>query len=398
MVLVQRCGDLKQVYLDYQSAKPVDLRVVEGMTKYHHDIFGNPSSLHQVGDDATEALERSRKIIAKFINADEDEIIFTSGATESINMGIIGYALRNKRKGNHIIISEVEHISIRNIAKYLEREGFEFSRVPVDQYGRVSVRKLEQRITDKTILISVGMASNEIGTVQPINEIGKLAAEKGIAFHTDAVAAEGLLPIDVRKDNINLMALSSNDLYGPRGVGVMYMQKRYRVNPLIIGGGQERGLRSGSEDIPGIVGMSLAAEIMEKEMKSEVKRFRGYRDKMIKQILEEVPDSHLNGHPTERLASNAHFRFDGIEGESILLSFKDLGISVSTGSACTSKTLEPSHTLIATGLLHEEAHGSLQFTSGRFNTDDDIDKAIEAVPNVVSRLRKLSPIYKPKKR
>jgi cysteine desulfurase len=398
VVLVQRCGDLKQVYLDYQSAKPVDLRVVEGMTKYHHDIFGNPSSLHQVGDDATEALERSRKIIAKFINADEDEIIFTSGATESINMGIIGYALRNKRKGNHIIISEVEHISIRNIAKYLEREGFEFSRVPVDQYGRVSVRKLEQRITDKTILISVGMASNEIGTVQPINEIGKLAAEKGIAFHTDAVAAEGLLPIDVRKDNINLMALSSNDLYGPRGVGVMYMQKRYRVNPLIIGGGQERGLRSGSEDIPGIVGMSLAAEIMEKEMKSEVKRFRGYRDKMIKQILEEVPDSHLNGHPTERLASNAHFRFDGIEGESILLSFKDLGISVSTGSACTSKTLEPSHTLIATGLLHEEAHGSLQFTSGRFNTDDDIDKAIEAVPNVVSRLRKLSPIYKPKKR
>ncbi|MFW9833191.1 MAG: cysteine desulfurase family protein, partial [Candidatus Thorarchaeota archaeon] len=332
---------MKQVYLDYQSAKPVDLRVIEGMTKYHHDIFGNPSSLHQVGDEATEALERSRKIIAKFINADEDEIIFTSGATESINMGIIGYALRNKRKGNHIIISEVEHISIRNIAKYLEREGFEFSRVPVDQYGRVNVRKLEQRITDKTILISVGMASNEIGTIQPINEIGKLAAEKGIAFHTDAVAAEGLLPIDVRKDNINLMALSSNDLYGPRGVGVMYMQKKYRINPLIIGGGQERGLRSGSEDIPGIVGMSLAAELMEKEMKSEVKRFRGYRDKMIKQILEQVPDSHLNGHPTERLASNAHFRFDGIEGESILLSFKDLGISVSTGSACTSKTLEP---------------------------------------------------------
>jgi cysteine desulfurase len=192
------------------------------------------------------------------------------------------------------------------------------------------------------------------------------------------------------------MALSSNDLYGPRGVGVMYMQKKYRVNPIIIGGGQERGLRSGSEDIPGVVGMRLAAEIMQKEMKSEVKRFQKYRDRMIKQVLEEVPDSYLNGHPTDRLASNAHFRFDGIEGESILLSFKDLGISVSTGSACTSKTLEPSHTLIATGLLHEEAHGSLQLTTGRFNTDDDIDIVLEAVPKVVSRLRELSPIYKPK--
>lgn len=399
MVLVQKvqgCGELKQVYLDYQSAKPVDPRVIEGMSKYLHEAFGNPSALHQVGDVATDALDESRKAIAKFINADEDEIIFTSGATEAINMGIIGYALRNKKKGNHIIMSEIEHISIHNIAKHLERLGFEISKVPVGQYGKVNLRKLERRITDKTILISVGMASNEIGTLQPISEIGKLASEKGIAFHTDAVAAEGLVPIDVRKDNINLMALSSNDLYGPRGVGVMYMQKKYRVNPIIIGGGQERGLRSGSEDIPGIVGMKLAVDIMNKEMKIEVKRFKGHRDRMIKQILEEVPDSYLNGHPTDRLASNTHIRFDGIEGESILLSFKDLGISVSTGSACTSKTLEPSHTLIATGLLHEEAHGSLQLTTGRFNTDDDIDRVLEVVPQVVTRLRDLSPIYKKK--
>ncbi len=387
---------MKQVYLDYQSAKPVDLKVMEGMMKYFHESFGNPSSLHHVGDVATDALEESRKKIAGFINADEDEIIFTSGATEAINLGIIGYALRNKKKGNHIIISEIEHISIHNIAKYLEREGFTISKVPVDQFGKVSLRKLEQRITDKTILISIGMASNEIGTIQPTSEIGKLAAEKGIAFHTDAVAAEGLVPIDVKKDNINLMALSSNDLYGPRGVGVMYMQKKYRVNPIIIGGGQERGFRSGSEDIPGIVGMRFAAEIMQKEMNTEIKRFQEYRDRMIKQVLDEVPDSHLNGHPKDRLASNAHFRFDGIEGESILLSFKDLGISVSTGSACTSKTLEPSHTLIATGLLHEEAHGSLQLTAGRFSTDDDIDIVLEAVPKVVSRLRELSPIYKTK--
>ncbi len=387
---------MKQVYLDYQSAKPVDPRVVEGMTQYYSEAFGNPSALHQVGDVATEALEMSRKEIAKFINADEDEIIFTSGATEAINLGIMGYAFRNKNKGNHIIISEIEHISIHNIVKYLEREGFEISKVPVDQFGKVDLQKIERRITDKTILISIGMASNEIGTIQPIREIGNLATERGIAFFTDAVAAEGLLPIDVKKDNINLMALSSNDLYGPRGVGVLYMQKKYRVNPMIIGGGQEKGLRSGSENVPGIVGMRLATEIMQKEMNSEVKRFKGYRDRMIKQILEEIPDSHLNGHPTDRLASNAHVRFDGIEGESILLSFKDLGISVSTGSACTSKTLEPSHTLIATGLLHEEAHGSLQLTTGRFNTDEDIDIVLEAVPNVVSRLRDLSPIYKSK--
>ncbi|MFW9956760.1 MAG: cysteine desulfurase family protein [Candidatus Odinarchaeota archaeon] len=385
---------MKQVYLDYQSAKPVDPRVVEGMKPYFSEKYGNPSALHSIGDEGTEALEESRKTIARFINADEDEIIFTSGATEAINLGIIGYALKNQKKGNHIIISEIEHISIHNIAKHLERSGFEISKVPVDQFGRVNLRKLEQRITDKTILISVGYASNEIGTIQPIREIGKLAEEKGVAFHSDAVAAEGLLPIDVKRDGIHLMALSSNDIYGPKGVGVLYMRKKFRVNPLIIGGGQEQGLRSGSEDVPGIVGMSLAAELMQKEMPKEVKRFTSYRDRMIKHILEEIPDSHLNGHPTERLASNTHVRFDGIEGESILLSFKDRGIAISTGSACTSKTLEPSHTLIATGLLHEEAHGSLQITTGRFNTNQDIDRVLEVVPEIVTRLRELSPIYK----
>ncbi|TFG27592.1 cysteine desulfurase [Candidatus Thorarchaeota archaeon] len=387
---------MKQVYLDYQSAKPVDPRVIEAMMPYFSEKYGNPSALHHVGDVATEALDESRKSIARFIKAEEDEIIFTSSATEAINTALIGYALRNRNKGNHIIISEVEHISIHNIAKHLERLDFEISKVPVDQYGRVSISKLERRITEKTILISIGYANNEIGTIQPIREIGKLAEERGIAFHSDAVAAEGLLSIDVERDGVHLMALSSNDIYGPKGVGVLYMKKKYRVNPLIIGGGQERGLRSGSEDVAGIVGMKTAAEIMQKEMPAEVKRFTEYRDRMIKQILEEIPDSYLNGHPTERLASNTHVRFDGIEGESILLSFKDKGIAISTGSACTSKTLEPSHTLIATGLLHEEAHGSLQITTGRFNTKDDIDRVLEAIPEVVSRLRDLSPIYKPK--
>ncbi|MHA1613577.1 MAG: cysteine desulfurase family protein [Candidatus Thorarchaeota archaeon] len=387
---------MKEVYLDNQSAKPVDPRVLDGMLPYFGEKYGNPSALHTIGDIGTDALEESRKSIAQFINADEDEIIFTSGATEAINLGIIGYAMKNKSKGNHIVMSEIEHISIHNIAKYLERSGFKISKVPVDKFGRINLKKLERRITDKTILLSVGYASNEIGTIQPIKEIGKLAEEKGIAFQSDAVAAEGLVPIDVKRDGVHLLALSSNDIYGPKGVGVLYMRKKFRVNPLMIGGGQERGLRSGTEDVAGIVGMKIAAEIMQKEMPSEVKRFTEYRDRMIKQILEEIPDSYLNGHPTERLASNTHVRFDGIEGESILLSFKDKGIAISTGSACTSKTLEPSHTLIATGLLHEEAHGSLQITTGRFNTAQDIDSVLKAVPEVVTRLRDLSPIYKTK--
>jgi len=384
---------MNEVYLDYQSSKPVDPRVIDEMTPYFHDLFGNPSSLHKVGDIATDTLEDSRKRIAAFIHADADDIVFTSGATESINLALIGFALKNRKKGNHIIISEVEHISIHNIAKYLASQGFEITKVPVDQYGRVNVDKLERRLRDSTILISIGYASNEIGTIQPITEIGKIAKEKGIAFHTDAVAAEGLVGLDVNRDNIDLMSLSSNDIYGPKGVGVLYMRKGFRVNPIMIGGGQERGLRSGTEDIPGIVGMRTAAEIMSNEMDSEVVRFRRYRDKVIKHVLEDVPDSHLNGHPTERLASNAHFRFDGIEGESILLSLKDKGIAVATGSACSSKTLEPSHTLIATGLVHEEAHGSLELTFGRFNVDSDVDRVIEAIPEVVAHLRTISPIY-----
>ncbi|MFX1368030.1 MAG: cysteine desulfurase family protein [Promethearchaeota archaeon] len=388
-------GVIKQVYLDYHSAKPVDPRVVGEMLPYFAEKFGNPSSLHNVGDIATGALEKSRKAIAEFINADEDEIIFTSGATEAINLGIIGYALKNRSKGKHIVISEVEHISVRNIGKFLEREGFEVSKVPVDMYGRVDLRKLEKRIRDDTLLLAIQLANNEIGTIQPFSEVSRIAEERGIAFFTDAVAAEGLLPIDVKRNGIHLMAMSSNDLYGPKGVGVLYMRKKYRVNPIMIGGGQERGLRSGSEDVAGIVGMGIAAEIMQKEMPAETKRLQGYRNRLIKTVLEEIPDSYLNGHPTERLASNAHFRFDGVEGEALLLSFKDKGISVSTGSACTSKTLEPSTTLIATGLIHEEAHGSLQLTPGRFTEDQDIDSVLEAIPEVLGRIRKLSPIYKP---
>jgi cysteine desulfurase len=385
------CDD---VYLDYQSAKPVDPRVISKMLPYFNEQFGNPSSLHRTGDVSTNLLEESREIIAKFINAKPNEIVFTSGATESNNLALIGYALRNKGKGKHIIISEVEHISIHNIAKYLIRQGFEVSKVPVDSYGKVILRKLKSRIREDTILISIGYASNEIGTLQPIDEIGKIAREHDIAFHVDAVSAEGLIPIDVEKDDIDLLSLSSNDIYGPRGVGALYLRKGYRVNPLIIGGGQERGLRSGSENVPGIVGFAEAAQIMMKEMESEVQTLKTYRDTLLEMIPKLIPKVTINGHPTDRLPNNAHFRFDAIEGESILLSLKDKGIAIATGSACSSQTLEASHTLIATGLLHEEAHGSLQVTPGRFTKKSDIDKLIEVLPEVIARLRKLSPLWK----
>jgi len=384
----------EDVYLDYHSAKPVDPRVISKMLPYFNELYGNPSSLHGTGDAATNILEESREIIAKFINAKPNEIIFTSGATESNNLAITGYALRNKKKGKHIIISEVEHISIHNIAKYLTQQGFEVSKLPVDTYGRVILRKLKSRIREDTILISVGYASNEIGTLQPIKEIGKIAREHDIAFHVDAVAAEGLIPIDVEADDIDLLTLSSNDIYGPRGVGALFLRKGYRVNPLIIGGGQERGIRSGSENIPGIVGFAEAARIMMKEMDAEVKTLQSYRDKLFGAIPHLISKSFINGHPTDRLPNNAHFRFEAIEGESILLSLKDKGIAIATGSACSSKTLEPSHTLIATGLLHEEAHGSLQITPGRFTKPEDIDNLIEVLPGVIARLRKLCPLWK----
>ena len=383
------------MYLDYQSAKPVDPEVIAAMTPYMVEKFGNASSLHEVGDWSTEALDSSRRMIAHFVNAREpEEIIFTSGATEANNLAIIGYALRNKQKGQHVIISEVEHISILNIAKYLRKNGFEVSTVPVDYTGTVRLDKLEERIRPDTILISIQHANNEIGTIQPVMSIGEIAREKKIIFHVDAVASEGQIPIDVQRDFIDMLTLSSNDIYGPRGVGALYVRKGFLLNPLIIGGGQERGLRSGTEDVAAIVGFAKAAELALQYMPEESKRLRQLRDKAIKTVLEIVPRSYLNGHPTNRLPNNAHFRFDFIEGESMLLSFKERGIAVSTGSACSSQTLEPSHTLMSLGLLHEEAHGSLEITMGRFTREADVDTFVEALPRIVKRLRDMSPLTK----
>jgi len=384
------------VYLDYQAAKPVDIRVISEMTVYLNQKFANPSSLHCEGDDATDALVEYRRKVAEFINApDPDSIIFTSGATESNNLALIGAAMRYKKKGNHIIISEIEHISILNIAKYLKRQGFEVSRVPVDQYGIIRLDKLERLVNDKTILISISTASNEVGSIQPIKEISEIAVKNKILFHTDAVASESVIPIDVQEIPIDMVTLSSNEIYGPRGVGALYLKKGVRVNPIIIGGGQEKGMRSGSENVPGIVGFGKAAEIMKAEIHDESARLKLLRDKVIKGILDTIPKSYLNGHPEIRLPNNAHFRFDYIEGESLILGLKDEKIAAATGSACSSKTLEPSHTLIAMGLLHEEAHGSLVVTLGRYTKEEHIDDIIEKLPKIVKRLRLLSPLTPP---
>jgi len=384
------------VYLDYQAAKPVDVRVVSEMTVYLNQKFANPSSLHCDGDEATDALKEYRRKVAEFINApDPGSIIFTSGATESNNLALIGGAMRNKNKGDHIIISEIEHISILNIVKYLERQGFKVSRVPVDQYGIIRLDKLERLITDKTILISISTASNEVGSVQPIKEISDLAVKNKILFHTDAVASQSSIPIDVQEILFDMVTLSSNEIYGPRGIGALYLKKGVRVNPIIIGGGQERGFRSGSENLPGIVGFGKAAEIMKAEINEEAARLQKLRDKLIKGILEAIPKSYLNGHPEKRLPHNAHFRFDYIEGESLILGLKDEKIAAATGSACSSKTLEPSHTLIAMGLLHEEAHGSLLVSFGRNSKEEEVDKLIEKLPEIVKRLRLLSPLTPP---
>ena len=384
---------MKKVYMDHGAGMPLDSRVFEAMKPYFRENYGNPSSSHSFGNSARNAMESAREKVALLVAAEKpQEVIFTSGGTESNNLAIKGFAYRNREKGNHIITTAIEHISVINICKFLQKQGFEVSYVPVDKQGVVDLEKLEEAINDKTILISVMYANGEIGTIQPIREIGKLAQENSIVFHVDAVATAGKVPINVKEENIDLLSLSSNDMYGPKGVGALYIKKGTKIQPIIQGGGQERGLRSGTENIPGIVGMGKAAEIAQKEMESEGKRLTALRDKLIKGVQDKIDYSFLNGHPTERLPNNANLRFSYIEGESLILGLDMYGVQVSSGSACTSKTLEPSHVLLAIGLAHEEAHGSLVFTLGKQNLEEDVDYVLEVLPDVVKRLRSLSPL------
>jgi len=384
---------MRRVYMDHTAGMPVDPRVLEAMMPYFSQQYGNPSSLHSWGNEARKTMEDTRAKIVALVGAKRsEEIFFTSGGTESNNLAIKGVAYRNKDRGNHIVTSTIEHMSVMNPCKSLLREGFNITYVPVDKYGVVDVQSLEKALTDKTILVSVMYANGEIGTIQPIKEIGEIAHRKGALLHVDAVAAAGQVPISVENENIDLMSISSNDMYGPRGIGALYVRTGTRIQPIIQGGGQERGLRSGTENIPAIVGMGKAAEIVKTETKTEGERLSRLRDKLIRGLLENNPSSFLNGHPTQRLPNNANVRFSYIEGESLILSLDMLGVACSSGSACTSKTLEPSHVLLAIGLKHEEAHGSLLFTLGKQNTDEDVDYVVNALPDIVKRLRTISPL------
>ena len=384
---------MKTVYMDNASGAPVDKRVVEAMLPYFDSRVGNPASLHESGVEARKALGTARESVAALIGAEDKEIIFTSGATESNNIAIRGAVQRKKKKGNHIIISAVEHMSVVNTCKDLQREGFEVTTVPVDRDGLVDPERLADEVTDQTILVSCMYANGEIGTIQPVRDIGAMARERDILFHVDAVAAAGKIPIDVVQDNIDLLSLSSNDLYGPKGVGALYIKSGVALRPVMTGGGQERGLRSGSENISGIVGLGKACELAKDEMENDAMQMEALREKLIDRVLGNMKHSYLTGHRTKRLPNIASFRFSFIEGESIIMSLSDLGVEASTGSACSAKTLEPSHVLIAIGLRHEEAHGSLLLSLNKWNTQAEVDHVLESLPPVVERLRALSPLY-----
>ncbi len=383
----------KKICMDYSAGKPVESRVTDAMLPFFKMYFGNPSSVHSLGQHAKQTLEQSRESIAKLINSEKNEaIIFTSGATESNNLAIRGIAGRNKTRGNKILTSSIEHMSIVNPCKVLIRNGFEVVFLPVDSFGVLDLEKIEAELNDQTILVSIVYANPEIGTIEPIKEISKIVHEKKAFLHVDATAASGQVPIDVQNENIDLLTLSSNDMYGPKGVGALYIKPGTTIEPIIQGGGQERGLRSGTENIPGLVGFAKAADIAKTEMFTEGKRLISLRDDLIKGLIEPVPNTFLNGHPSKRLPDNVSVRYSFIEGESILLSLDLEGILASSGSACAAKTLQPSHVLRALGLEPEDAHGSLMLTLGRENTQEDVDKLKSIMPGIVKRLRDMSPL------
>ncbi|MCZ3365088.1 cysteine desulfurase NifS [Methanobacterium veterum] len=381
------------IYMDHSATSPVDPEVFEAMKPYFVDNFGNASTLYSLGRDARKAMEAAREQVASLIGAKPEEVIFTSGGTESDNIAIKGTVYRLKNKGNHIITSAIEHPAVRETCKYLEKNGFEVTYLPVYEEGIVRVSDLEDAITDKTILITIMHANNEIGTIQPIAEIGKIARENKIYFHTDAVQTIGKIPVNVEEMNVDMLSLSAHKVYGPKGIGALYVKKGVRLEPIIHGGGHEKGLRPGTENVSGIVGLGKACELAEKNLLEDAKYITNLRDKLIDGILNSIEQSYLDGHRTKRLPNNVNLRFTGIEGESLVLHLDSKGVAASTGSACSSKSLEPSHVLIALGLEHVEAHGSLRLTLGKENTEEEVDYVITAVKEVVETLRKLSPLW-----
>ncbi|MDX9870926.1 MAG: cysteine desulfurase NifS [Clostridia bacterium] len=384
---------MKRIYLDHSATTPVRSEVAEVICEHLTEKFGNPSSVHSFGREARESLEKAREQVAAMINAKPEEIIFTSGGTEADNMAILGSTEKYLGQGKHIITSAIEHHAVLHPCEHLQQKGFKLTILPVDEHGIVNVDDLKKALTPDTVLISIMHANNEVGSIQPIEEIGAIAREKGILFHTDAVQSLGKIPVDVQKLPVDLLAGSAHKLYGPKGVGFLYVRKGAKLSPRIFGGGQEKKRRSGTENIAGIVGLGKAMELAAQELSTEMPRLAELRDRLLTGLMDKIPHVKLNGHPTLRLPNNVNLSFQFVEGESLLLSLDMKGIAASSGSACTSGSLDPSHVLLAMGMAHEVAHGSVRMTLGSVNTAEDIEYVLEVFPPIVERLRSMSPLY-----
>lgn len=384
---------MREVYLDNTASAPLLPEVREAMMPYLGDIFGNPSSLHNWGDGAREAMEAARGQVAQLIGASTDEMIFTGSGTESNNLAIKGLALAQQNKGKHVVVSAIEHFSVLHSARTLAKWGFEVSEVPVDKYGAVDPDDVRRNLRDDTVLVSIMHANGEVGTIQPIGEIAAVTRERKVLFHTDAVATAGTIPINVTEVGVDALSLAANQFYGPKGVGALWVRKGARIIPLLDGGIQEEGRRAGTENVPAIVGLGKAAELAKAHMTERMKRLSGLRDRLLRELPERIEHVVVTGHPRNRLPGHASFCVEFIEGESMLMLLSSKRIAVSSGSACTSRALKASHVLIAMGLSHEIAQGSILFTIGIDNTDQDMDYVLETMPPVVDRLRQMSPLY-----
>jgi cysteine desulfurase len=388
---------MRRIYLDYAATTPTHPEVVKAMLPYFTDAFGNPSSIYSYGQEAKGAIEEARKKVADFIGARDEEIVFTSGGTEADNQAIKGTAYANELKGNHIITSSIEHHAVMETCKFLETRGFNVTYLPVDESGMVAPNDVQKAITNKTILISVMHANNEMGTIEPIAKIGRIARKAEIYFHTDAVQTVGHIPVNVNELGVDLLAMSAHKLYGPKGVGALYVRKGTRLTPFMHGGEQERRQRASTENVPGIVGFGKAVELARQEMSQEAERITYLRDQLIKGLLERIDHIRLNGHPQKRLPSNVNISVEYVEGESMVLNLDLEGICAATGSACSSSSLEPSHVLLAMGLPHELAHGSLRFSLGKWTTEEEIKRVLDVLPRIITKLRAMSPLLKSRK-
>jgi cysteine desulfurase len=383
-----------RIYMDHGATTRPDPEVVNAMLPFFNELYGNASSLHTFGQEAAQALISSRKTVADFLGAEPEEIIFTSGGTESDNLALKGIAYLKKNKGKHIITSVIEHPAILNTCKYLDDIGYRITYIPVDDQGLVDPADVEDAVTDNTILISIMHANNEIGTIQPIKEISAIAHEHGVLVHTDAVQSVGKMPVNMDDLGVDMLSISAHKIYGPKGVGALYVRKGTRLLGLSQGGSHEMKKRAGTENIPGIVGMAKAVELAEQRLEGDTKYLENLRDTMIRKILDSIPESYLNGHPTKRLCNNVHVRFSYVEGESLLMMLDMKGVAVSTGSACSSKSLEPSHVLAALGIIPEKIHGNLRITLGHENTMDEVDYVVENLIDIVKKLRAMSPLLR----